>query len=52
MFANNFRRIALARGLLPPAPPPPAPPEPPPAPQAANPALRAPEPCEERNQAA
>ena len=51
MFANNFRRIALARGLLP-AQPPPAPPQPPPDVPAVNPAHGAPEPCEARHQAA
>jgi hypothetical protein len=54
MFANSFRRIALAQGLLPAAPlwPPPgspplwgAPPE-----REAEPADRAAEPCEDRDE--
>jgi hypothetical protein len=50
MIANVFRRIALARGLLPAGTPPPTG-QPPPAP-AATPATGAPEPCRERDEAA
>jgi hypothetical protein len=51
MFANGFRRIALARGLLPEAAPRPPAAEDRPAP-ADTPAPGAPEPCERREDAA
>jgi hypothetical protein len=47
MYANQFRRIALAQGLLPANPTPPPPPAP-----AATQAVRAAEPCEARDKAA
>jgi len=47
MYANQFRRIALAQGLLPVAPPPPLPPLP-----ATAQAVRAAEPCEARDKTA
>ncbi len=47
MHANQFRRIALAQGLLPAIPAPPPPPVP-----ATTPAVRAAEPCEARDKAA
>lgn len=56
MFANSFRRIALAQGLLPAAPlwPPPGSPPlwgEPPEPES-EPADHAPEPCEDRDEPA
>jgi hypothetical protein len=51
MFANSFRRIALAQGLLP-AEARRSPPDCPPLAREAEPATGAPEPCEDRDDAA